>query len=164
MSRWRTDPPRSTGGVELERLRRIAWICEECFRVPLIGTRFGVDAVIGLVPGVGDAIGGGIAAWGIVVAARLGAPGVVLGRMLLNVSTDVIAGSIPLFGDLFDVGWKAHRRNVRILERWVADPDRGRRASALILWAVLGGVVLSFVAALALAWWLIVIIVRRMAG
>lgn len=164
MSRWATPTPAPIGPPELERLRRLAWIFDECFRVPVLGVRFGADAVVGLLPGIGDAIGGAFAAWGIAVAFRLGAPGVVLCRMLLNVSTDVIVGSIPLVGDLFDVGWKAHRRNVRILERWVADPVRGRRASALVLWSVLGGVILSFTVAMALAAWMVISIVRSLAA
>lgn len=157
---WMTAAPGPTGARELDRLRQVAWVFDECFRVPLVGIRFGVDAVIGLLPGVGDAIGGVMAAWGIVVAARLGAPGVVLTRMLLNVSTDLIVGSIPLLGDLFDIGWKAHRRNVSILERWLADPERGRRASAAVLWSILGGVVVSLAAAVALAVWMVVWLVR----
>ena len=160
MMRWMTPIPAPTGARELDRLRQVAWIFDECFRMPLIGVRFGVDALVGIVPGVGDAIGGLIAAWGIVVAARLGAPGVVLTRMLLNVTTDVIVGSIPVLGDLFDIGWKSHVRNVRILERWTADPDRGRRASALVLWSVLGAVVLSLLVAIALAVWMVVWLVR----
>lgn len=161
-SRWTIPAPTPTGAAQLDQLRRVAWICDECFRVPLLGVRFGMDALVGLVPGVGDAIGGALAAWGIVVAARLGAPAVVLVRMLLNVGTDVIVGSIPLLGDLFDVGWKAHRRNVRILQRWTADPVRGRRASAMVLWSVLGGVVLSFLIAMGLAVWMVVVVVRAL--
>lgn len=163
-TRWTVPAPEPTGAAELDRLRRVAWLCDECFRVPLLGTRFGVDALVGIVPGVGDAIGGALAAWGIVVAARLGAPAVVLGRMLVNVSTDLILGSIPLLGDLFDIGWKAHRRNVRILEQWTADPVRGRRASAFVLGALLAGVVLSFVVAMALAAWAVIWVVRRVGG
>jgi hypothetical protein len=161
---WITPAPLPTGERELDRLRHVAWMFDECFRVPLIGVRFGVDAVIGLLPGLGDAIGGTIAAWGIVVAARLGAPGAVLLRMLLNVSTDVIVGSVPLLGDLFDIGWKAHRRNVRIVEQWRAEPARTHRASVALLVAVLGGVALAFAAAMALAVWMVVWLVRVVVG
>ena len=64
MSRWATPTPAPIGPPELERLRRLAWIFDECFRVPVLGVRFGVDAVVGLLPGIGDAIGGAFPAWG----------------------------------------------------------------------------------------------------
>jgi hypothetical protein len=65
----------------------------------------------------------------VLAAGRLGAPPVVLGRMLLNAAVDALVGTVPLVGDLFDVGWKANTRNVALLERHLADP-RGARASS----------------------------------
>ena len=100
-------------------------------------------------PGVGDVVGGLLSGYALFVAASLGAPATVLARMLLNIGIDTAIGLIPLAGDLFDVGWKANRRNVRLLERWLDAPHRTRRASAFVLL----GTALAFAALLAAIVW-----------
>ena len=78
------------------------------------------DPLIGLVPGLGDLIGAGVALWVVLEAADLGASGFVLLRMLLNVAIDTIGGAIPVAGDVFDALWRANLKNVRLLERHLA--------------------------------------------
>jgi hypothetical protein len=119
--------------LPLDPLREIARIWEELIPLPFLKRRVGLDALIGLVPGVGDVAGALVAGWGVVVAVRLGAPASVLARMALNITIDTLIGAIPLLGDLFDIGWKAQGRNIALLERWMAEPDRVRRGSTAIL-------------------------------
>jgi hypothetical protein len=136
----------------LGRLRALARVWDELIRLPVLGRSVGLDAVVGLIPGVGDVAGALVASWGLVVAATLRAPPSVLSRMLLNIGVDAIIGAVPLLGDIFDVGWHAQQRNVTLLERWIDAPEHVTRQSRLALVAV--GLVLVGVVTTAL--WLAV--------
>ena len=117
----------------LEQLRRLTRIMDDSVAIPGTGIRFGLDAIIGLVPGLGDAVTTLVAGGGVALAASAGAPPAVLGRMLLNVGLDAVLGSPPVVGDIVDVFFRANRRNLALFERWVADPARTHRASRLVL-------------------------------
>ncbi len=122
----------------MERLRRLARIMDDAVRVPGTNARFGLDALIGLLPGLGDVAAGATTAYTILAAQRLGAPSSVILRMVWNVLVDTAVGSIPLLGDLFDVAYKANRRNVQLLEKFLESPRATRRASrALVALALL---------------------------
>lgn len=95
--------------------------------------RIGLDAVIGLVPGIGDAIGAVISAYIINEARSMGAPTSVLLRMTGNVMIETIVGAIPFAGDLFDAAYKANMRNLALLERYELDPSGSRRSSRLFV-------------------------------
>jgi hypothetical protein len=99
------------------RLERLAWLLDAQFVLPGTGFRFGADAILGLVPGVGDAIGAGLSAWLIVEAQRLGAPNTLLARMVANLMLDAAVGAVPVLGDVFDAAFKANLRNMRLLRR-----------------------------------------------
>jgi hypothetical protein len=112
-------------------LNRLAWLLDSS--IPIPGTRFsiGLDALIGLVPFLGDLIGVALSTYIVGEAARLGASRSVLARMVFNVAVEGLAGLVPLAGDVFDAAWKANQRNVRLLAAWVDQPRRTQRASAL---------------------------------
>lgn len=99
----------------VERLDRLSRLLDTAISIPGTRIRFGADAIIGLVPGIGDAVTTGLSAWIIYQAHRLGVPRHILARMVANVAFDGIVGAVPVVGDLFDVVWKANRRNVRLL-------------------------------------------------
>lgn len=124
----RPAPSRDAAPADVELL---AWLLDNSIPIPGTTWRIGLDALIGLVPGVGDVISGLV---GVVVvgrAAQLGMPRVVLARMLVNVAIDFVFGSIPVAGDAFDAWYKAHARNVRLLRRHLLSP----RASTAGDWA-----------------------------
>ncbi len=98
-------------------VEKLVDLMEERFRVPGTEFRFGLDALIGIVPGIGDFLGMLIGLAVLVEALRLRVPWVVLGRMALNLWIDGVVGSIPVVGDLWDFWFKANRRNLRLLER-----------------------------------------------
>lgn len=98
-----------------ERLRRFAWLLDELFRIPGTQQRVGLDALIGLVPGIGDTIGALLSTYIILEAARRGASIWTVTRMLANVGVETVFGAVPLLGDLFDVVFKANRRNIALL-------------------------------------------------
>jgi hypothetical protein len=101
----------------IERLRRWSRLMDSAYRVPGTSIRFGWDPVVGLLPGVGDVATASFAVTILYHAYRLGVPGVVLARMLLNVLIDLAAGLLPVAGDLADVAWKSNSLNLALLER-----------------------------------------------
>ena len=125
---------------------------DEAIRIPGLGWRIGLDAIIGVVPGVGDLIGAAVSSTVVIVAARLGVGTPTLARMVGNIAIDALVGAIPIVGDLFDVGWKANRRNYELIERWRGDPRSVHRASI----GFLAGVVLLTLGIAGLLGWLAV--------
>ncbi|ROT98446.1 DUF4112 domain-containing protein [Histidinibacterium lentulum] len=101
--------------AELERLDRLAHRMDAAFRVPGTRLRIGADSIIGLVPGIGDVLALAPGAWIIWKARQMGAPPALQARMIANSAVDTVIGSIPLLGDIFDVGWKSNLRNMRLL-------------------------------------------------
>jgi hypothetical protein len=118
----------------VQRLRTLAWLLDNSIPLPG-GYRIGVDALIGLVPGVGDAIGAVLSAYIVNEARAMGAPRSVLMRMMGNVMIETVIGSIPLAGDLFDAAFKANSRNLALLAQYQLDPVKSRRGSR---WFVAG--------------------------
>ena len=133
-------------------LRRLAYVLDDLFRVPGTNFRFGLDALLGLIPGGGDLAGGALSAYTLVVAAQAGAPASVMLRMGGNILIDAAVGAVPLLGDLFDAGFKANRRNVALLQRYIDNPGPVRRSSR----ALVGVILLALVVVLVLAAWLAV--------
>lgn len=135
----------------LERLRRLGYLLDNSIPIPGTGFRIGLETIVGLVPGVGDLVGGGFSAWIILQAARLGAPPSLLARMGWNLLVDVVVGAVPLLGDLFDAGFKANLRNLALLERHVEGPASSRRASRRFIAVLAVGLILLLAGAVALA-------------
>lgn len=112
--------PAGRGTVSPEELARAEWLgrlLDDRFRIPGTGIRFGLDAVIGLIPGVGDWLTFLLSLYPIHVAWKAGVPLGALARMIFNVLLDAGVGTIPVVGDLFDLFWKGNRRNLDILAR-----------------------------------------------
>lgn len=101
----------------LRRLDRLASALDSSIPVPFLRTRIGLDGLIGLVPGIGDAATGLLSLYLVAEARRLGVPMTTILRMLGNVGVDALVGAIPLVGDLFDFAYKANRRNVELLRQ-----------------------------------------------
>lgn len=129
-----------------EHLDYIAALLDDMFRIPGTKIRFGLDALIGWVPGVGDAMTG-VASFLIVFASwRRGAKGVTLARMAANVLLETAIGSVPVAGDIFHIVWKANRRNYRLLLREREEPGANTGRD----WMFLGVLLLAVLAAVAI--------------
>ena len=143
---------RSRGAEKLRLARALTQTMDTAVNVPGTRFRFGLDAILGLIPGVGDFAGAGVSGYLVLLAARHRAPASVFARMLGNIGIDALIGSIPLLGDLFDVGWKANSRNLALLERHLDAPLKTRAASrgvvaatvAAMLGLTVAGLVLTF--------------------
>lgn len=144
-------------------LRHLTWLLDDAIRLPF-GFRMGLDALVGLIPGLGDLFGGAAAAYGLGVAWQLGAPPVILARMVFNASIDTLFGIIPVVGDLWDIGFASHRRNLAILEHWLAEPEHAVRRSTIALVVAVVVLMLVLATAFALAVWLVIWIVSRLSG
>ena len=107
--------------VILKRIRALALTLDNRFVIPGTSIRLGWDAIIGMIPGIGDVATGALSAYVVYLALQLDVPRSVIRQMLLNVLVDVSAGSIPVVGELFDVAWRANLRNVQLLERHLRD-------------------------------------------
>lgn len=127
-----------------KKLERLARYLDSLIKVPGFNARFGLDGLIGLIPGFGDTIGALISSVVISEAARLGAPKVLLLKMALNIALDALAGTVPVLGDLFDFVWKANQRNVYLLDSYLANPRETVVASRLFVWG-LGTVLIGLV-------------------
>ena len=125
----------------LTHARTFTRLMESVIRIPGTSIRIGLDPLLGLVPGLGDAAGAALAGYLVVMAARLGAPAAVVARMIGNVALDTAAGSLPVLGDLFDFAWKSNSKNLALLERYLEQPERTTRSSTALLAGALAAVV-----------------------
>lgn len=137
-----------TTGRQIDNARALARVLDTAIGIPGTKLRVGLDALLGLIPGAGDALSAALSGYIVLAAARAGASRPVLLRMIGNVVFDTVVGSIPILGDLFDVAFRANSRNVALLERLAADPvtvDRSSRRAGVILVAILVLVLLGIV-------------------
>jgi hypothetical protein len=110
------SPPR-TREERIARIETLATLLDTAFLVPGTNFRLGFDALVGLVPGIGDALTAALSLWLVKEAHALGAPGHLVARMLGNIAIDSVVGAVPVLGDVFDVVWKSNRRNLHLLRR-----------------------------------------------
>ena len=147
-------------GGGLARARGLARLLDDLVRVP--GTNIGIvlDPLIGLIPGVGDIVGGVMSSYILLVAVQEGAPTSVLIRMLGNIALDSMVGVVPVLGDLFDVGVKSNRRNVDLLERYLGAPRQTKAASRGVVALILLALMLLIVGVVAAGVWLVQLLGR----
>ncbi|HKZ74329.1 MAG TPA: DUF4112 domain-containing protein [Steroidobacteraceae bacterium] len=143
----------------LARYALLSNLLDQAFRVPGTRWRFGLDAIIGLVPGAGDVAGAVVGLYGVWIARQLGAPPALLARMLGALALDALVGAVPLLGDLFDFAYKPHMRNLVLLEKWLVSPHAVRRRSR----AMLVVIPLAMVALLVGVLWLTIAALRWLA-
>jgi hypothetical protein len=139
----------------LARARTLTRLLDSAARVPGTSFRFGLDPLLGLVPGAGDVAGAVLSGYVVILASRLGAPKTVIVRMLANVAIDTVGGTIPVVGDLFDAGWKSNTRNLALLERHLGQPGPTKRASRAVVWLTVAALGLLALGAVAVAVFLV---------
>lgn len=110
-------------GKSLRRLSRLASLLDDRYAIPGTNVRFGLDAIIGLVPGVGDLAGAALSSYIVLEGRRLGVPKRLLLKMAKNIAVDAAVGAVPIIGDLADIQWKANRKNVHLLIEHLAERD-----------------------------------------
>jgi len=144
-----------------EHLDVLSHLLDDFLRVPGTPIRFGLDGIVGFIPGIGDVIGGIASSIIILAAWARGVPLVTVARMLLNVGIETLGGALPVVGNLFDIGWKANRRNYKLLTGSLVEPQRNATQSWLVFGAICAVLVgLMLLPGLLFAW----VVVRIAAG
>ena len=136
----RTRPPKVDTSLE-----RLGWLMDDLFRIPVLGWRFGLDAIIGLVPALGDTTTSLVSLYILASAVRYRVPKITLLRMGVNIAIDYVLGSVPVVGDLFDAYWKSNKMNVELLKRRAqgsaVEAEKGRASD----WLFVGLIILVLV-------------------
>ena len=152
VTRIRQLTPRQVRG--LEALRNVAQMLDSAFVVPGTSYRFGLDPILGLVPGLGDLVSP-LFTIGILWQAReLALPRIVQLRMIFNVAIDSLVGAVPLLGDLFDFAWKANKMNLALLERHAQEERPASAGDWLFVTLMVALVVLVAVIPFVIIGWL----------
>lgn len=153
-----------TEETALAQLRGLTRVLDSAITIPGTGIRVGLDPVIGLLPVVGDWIGAGLSGWIIVQGARLGVSRATLMRMAGNLAVDLVAGSVPVLGDIFDLGFRANERNLALISTHMQAPERRRRTDLAVVTGVVVGLLVLAVATISVSAWLIYMLVQAVAG
>ena len=152
----RTDKQRA----RLDQMNNLAWLLDNSIQIPIINYRIGLDAIIGLIPGLGDMAGLLISSVIVIQAIRLGAPSATLLQMVLNIAIEALIGLVPMLGDIFDATFKSNLRNMRLLNLALDYPPTGRAVNSsagtgiivAVIVALIGIIVLIGGAGVAVFW------------
>jgi hypothetical protein len=148
-----------------ERLERLSWLMDDLIRVPGTGWRFGLDAIVGLIPGFGDTATSLVSFYILASAVRYRVPKVTLLRMGMNIGIDYLLGSLPLVGDLFDAWWKSNQINVALLRKRATVSTSEAGKAAMSDWLFVGLIILLLaglaVGAAAISVYLLILIANQ---
>lgn len=136
-----------------QELRGLAWLLDSTFRIPGTRFRFGLDPIIGLVPGAGDVASGAISLYVLLRALQFRLPPIVIARMVVNTLLDLTIGVIPVIGDVFDFAYRSNARNIALLDAYASERGRSTRRE-WVFFAILAAIVVALVvlAWLAIGW------------
>ncbi len=149
-----------------ENLENLAWLMDDLVRIPGLGWRFGLDALVGLIPGFGDTAASLASFYILASAVRYRVPKITILRMGLNLGIDYLVGSLPLVGDLFDAWWKSNQKNIALLRERATVSAQDARQGQLSDWLFVGLIILLLaglaLAAAAVSVYLLVIIFQQL--
>ncbi len=132
--------------VDIEaNLERLGWLMDDLFRVPVLGWRIGLDAIVGLIPGFGDTATSLVSFYILVSAVRYRVPKITLLRMGLNLAIDYVLGSLPLVGDFFDAWWKSNQKNIELMRQRATVSAAEAREGRISDWLFVGLIILLLV-------------------
>lgn len=148
-----SSSPRAS--ASLKRLRQISHVLDNAVGIPGSNIRFGLDPILGLLPGGGDVLTGLVSVYIVYEGAKMGLPAATLSRMGFNIVLDTLSGTVPVLGDLFDVTWKANSQNVALLEKHLANPVPSRGADRLFAGVVIVALLAMVIGMAALSFWIV---------
>jgi hypothetical protein len=157
---------RSERAIKVDQsLERLSWLMDDLFRIPGIGWRIGLDALVGLIPGFGDTATSLASFYILASAVRYGVPKVTILRMALNIGIDYAVGSLPVVGDLFDAWWKSNQMNVDLVRKRATvsagEARKGKTSDWLFVGAIMLGLAALAIGAAALSVYLLLLVVRQ---
>src|SRR5205814_10170379 len=140
----RPQPVTEARSRDIEQsLERLSWLMDDLFRIPVVGWRIGIDAIVGLIPGFGDTATTLVSFYILVAAVRYRVSKVTLLRMRLNIGIDYVLRSLPLVGDVFDAWWKSNQMNVELLRKRAAVSASEAQQGKLSDWLFVGLIILA---------------------
>lgn len=138
--------PAGDKAIEIDKsLERLGWLMDDLFRIPVLGWRFGLDAIVGLIPGFGDTTTSLVSLYILASAVRYRVPKITLLRMGVNIGLDYLLGSLPLVGDLFDAWWKSNQMNVSLLRKRATVSATEARRGRLSDWLFVGAIIVVLI-------------------
>jgi len=129
-----------------KNLERLGWLMDDLFRVPVLGWRFGLDALIGLVPGLGDTTTTLVSFYILAAAVRYRVPKITMLRMGLNIAIDYLFGSLPFVGDVADAWFKSNQKNLDLLRKRATVSAEQAREARMSDWLFVGGIIVGLTA------------------
>jgi len=158
---------RSERAIKVDQsLERLSWLMDDMFRIPGIGWRIGLDALVGLIPGFGDTATSLASFYILASAVRYGVPKVTILRMALNIGIDYAVGSLPVVGDLFDAWWKSNQMNVDLVRKRATvsagEARKGKTSDWLFVGAIMLGLAALAIGAAALSVYILLLVVRQL--
>ena len=139
--------PSTERSVEVdESLERLSWLMDDLIKIPGLGWRFGLDALVGLIPGLGDTTTSLVSFYILVAAVRYRVPKITLLRMGFNIAIDYVVGSLPVVGDLADAWWKSNHMNVDLLRKRATVSGDDARSARMSDWIFVGGIIVGLTA------------------
>src|SRR6478735_9227695 len=146
--------------VEIEKsLDDLAFYLDDLFRIPGVGWRFGLDALIGLVPNVGDTLTSFASFYILLAGVKYGVPKITLLRMAFNIGLDYVVGMVPFIGDAFDFVWKANQQNMDLIRTRAAGKGKGKTSDYVFVFGLIGLLIAvlvgSIVASAFVLWWVL---------
>jgi hypothetical protein len=127
-------------------IEQLSWLMDDLFRIPGLGWRFGLDALIGLIPGFGDTATSLVSFYILIAGVRQRVPKITLLRMGLNVAIDYVVGSLPVVGDIADAWWKSNSKNLDLLKKHATVSSEEARSGRMSDWVFVGGIILGLIA------------------
>ncbi len=132
--------------VEIEKgLDNLAFYLDDLFRIPGVGWRFGLDAIIGLIPNVGDTLTSFASFYILLAGVRYGVPKITLLRMAFNIGLDYLVGSIPVVGDAFDFVWKSNKQNMNLIRKRASGHGKGKTSDYVFVFGLIGVLILILI-------------------
>jgi hypothetical protein len=142
-------PKKQRSEVEIEEgLENLSRYLDGLFRVPGTGWRFGLDALIGLIPNVGDTLTSFASFYILFAGVRYGVPKITLLRMAFNIGLDYVVGTVPFIGDAFDFFWKSNQQNMELIRTRATGKDKGTTSDYLFVFGIIGFLILLLVASI----------------
>ena len=149
-------PKKQHTPVEIEEgLENLSRYLDGMFRIPGTGWKFGLDALIGLVPNVGDTLTSVASFYILFAGARYGVPKITLLRMAFNIGLDYLVGTIPFIGDAFDFFWKANKQNVDLIRERATGKDKGTTSDYLFVFGIIGFLILLLIGSILVSLYII---------
>ncbi|MGI9035734.1 MAG: DUF4112 domain-containing protein [Pyrinomonadaceae bacterium] len=148
--------------IELEEsLENLSRYLDDWIKIPVVGWRFGLDAIIGLVPGIGDTLTSLASFYILVAGVRYGVPKITLLRMAFNIGLDYVVGSIPVIGDAFDFFWKSNKMNMNLIREHATGKDKSTTGDYIFIFALIGVLIAILIGSIAASVYILYLIFNK---